>query len=259
MRTSEAPAAALDELAGPWTRFFARVIDVALPSRILVAVLATAFFFADPPLYLFVARAVNPLLLLPISLPLVAAFNAVLITLFGNTLGKAILGIKTMPVHGTHGFRLLDNLSRELRVWLLGCGLGIPFVFIVTMWLAFRRVCTGQPTAYDAGRARVVAVSKGRFRRGAGILLALTLSGATLYLGVLAQQRATERQQTTRWTNPETSKATVLPAGWTYIGASGGADRSFTSLRISGLAVTRYWEPQQRSRGKTISIALRRL
>ncbi len=166
--------------AGPWTRFFARSIDIT----ILLTLLIIGLYLVPPAVSPGLSLQLNSnpgALLLPLLL-VALLLNAVIITLCGNSLGKAIFGIRAEPIEGDWRFGLDGNLKREFRVWVWGLALGLPLVSFFTLVPAFHRVLRGTPTAYDLGRATVRAYSQSRFRRTLGMLFALLP-----YLGILTQ------------------------------------------------------------------------
>lgn len=207
-------------LAGPWTRYFARSIDLIIILLLLPTAIYLGLRLTMPPLAAKILALGPQTLLLPL-LPLAFLTNAIIITLFGNSLGKAIFAIRAEPTDNTHTrFGWGANLMREFRVWIQGMALGIPLLNFFAMVPAFRAVLRGAPTTYDLGRATVRAYSESRVRRTLGMLFALALYVGVAALGMLDRvmdQRAYQPvAQSVIWTNPTTGLATAIPAGWTY-------------------------------------------
>src|SRR5690606_36625982 len=98
--------------------------------------LLTAAVFAAPyislPLSLWVYTADARALLL-LALPLVMVLNAIIITAFGNSMGKKLFGIHAVNVQENRPFTFAENVGREMRVWGRGMALGIPIVNFFTM------------------------------------------------------------------------------------------------------------------------------
>jgi len=203
-------------LAGPWTRFFARSIDLTiilllLPTAIYLGLRLTAPSLAEGFLALDASTRLLPLL------PLAIISNAIIITLFGNSLGKAIFAIRAEPIEFSFArFGWGANLMRECRVWIQGMALGIPLVSFFTMVPAFRAVLRGAPTSYDLGRATVRAYSPSRLRRALGMLFALALYAGVAALSIMERVIEQPPAQLVTWTNPITGLATAIPAGWQY-------------------------------------------
>lgn len=254
-------AAAAPTLAGPWERYFARSIDLMIILSVLLTGTYLVLPWISPKLALdlyFVDPAAMTLLLLPLGL----FINATIITLFGNSLGKAIFAIKAEPVDGRRRFGFAGNLMREFRVWTQGLALGLPLVSLFTLIPAYRAVNRGKPAGYDIGRATVRAHSKSQLRSTLGILL-----GMSLYLGIFALN-ATGRttlealEQPSTWFNPVTQRAATIPAGWQYeaVPAAGGASllHSFTNMK-TGLAAVFAVENQANVDMATYTAALSRV
>jgi len=169
-------------------------------------------------------------------LPLAFLANAIIITLFGNSLGKALFAIRAEPNDPDRHFGWGSNIVREFRVWFQGMALYIPLLSLFTMIPAFRRVLRGAPTTYDLGRVSVRAYSQSRLRRTLGMLFALLLHVGVAALGALdpvmrfsggpprsdtGPSAANAGLPPTMWTNPTTQLATTIPAGWQYEPATG--------------------------------------
>ncbi|MBX3580824.1 MAG: RDD family protein [Rhizobiaceae bacterium] len=173
-------------LAGPWTRYFARSIDIIVLSYAVVFALFTAAALTSYDLYLALSQ-INPFLFSMIVLPLALLANAVIVSLFGNSLGKTVFGIKAFRADANQAFDLGMHIARELKVWVQGLGLGLPIVALVTLVLAFNRVSAGKQTRYDEGSTNVLALSDSKLRRWLAMLFALGLSVAAAALGTLAE------------------------------------------------------------------------
>jgi hypothetical protein len=231
-------------LAGPWTRYFARSIDMI----IIISALSVGVYAVLPavsPRYFSSIHLANPIAILIWLLPLAFLTNAIIITLFGNSLGKALFAIRAEPNDPDRHFGWGGNIVREFRVWFQGMALYIPLLSFFTMIPAFRRVLRGAPTTYDLGRVSVRAYSQSRLRRTLGMLFALLLYVGVTALGALdrsgplsgsptrsdtglpaqpaltAPSSGNEAARPTSWTNPTTQLTATIPAGWQYELATG--------------------------------------
>lgn len=207
-------------LAGPWTRYFARSIDLSIIATVLLTVIYWVLPSINPQLLLQIDLVDGRVLFL-ILLPAALVINAIIITLTGNSLGKAIFAIRAEPIAGGTRFGFGGNLARELRVWVQGMALGIPLLNFFTMVPAFRAVLRGAPTSYDIGRATVRAYSDSRLRRTLGMLFALALYVGFAMLNVMDRAAIQSLERPISWTNPTTQLATTIPAGWQYEPATG--------------------------------------
>jgi hypothetical protein len=236
---SLAPPSIAQPLAGPWTRYFARSIDLSIIGTVLMTGIYWVLPLVSPKLALqlyFVDARVMFALLLPLTFFL----NAIIITLFGNSLGKAIFAIKAEPIDGRPRFGLAGNLRREFTVWIQGLALGLPLVNFFTMIPAYRAVLRGAPAPYDVGRATVRAYSESRVRRTLGILFGLALYAGIVALNTMDRIAMDEIAQPAIWSNPVTQLSTTIPGGWTYeafTGPDGATLHGFTEVETGLIAI----------------------
>lgn len=222
----------------PWSRYFARTLDVS----ILATVLLTSSLLISPyvslPLSLYLYTTDNRLLLL-FLLPIVMVLNAIIITMFGNSLGKKIFGIQAVNVQAHEPFTFQENLAREFRVWGRGMALGIPILNFFTMIPAYKRVAGGKPTAYDEGIASVRPYADSTGRRTFGFIVAALVLVAILASNTIDKQNLERTSRPYTWINPKTSLSTTIPSGWessTIAGPSGGVLYAFTNLKTGVVA-----------------------
>lgn len=151
-------------LAGPWTRILARSFDS------VIIMIALGPVISAMSLHLMEAIKNNPssisfgfvtvYILVPTLLILLlsAVVFATIMTFFGTTPGKAIVGIRVESLSGelgSKGERFRFFLRREFGLLMFGCGLGIPIIAHIAAFLQFRRVRAGRPTYYDENKAVV--------------------------------------------------------------------------------------------------------
>ena len=134
----------------PWLRLAARAIDVAL------------FFLALS----LVAVAINPALpdiIGPTFMLLTIPLEALLLSSWGTTPGKALLGVKVRAADGSKlGFG--QAVRRAAAVWTFGLGAN-QTVSLATGWIAFARLRARGATYWDAldgHRVEHAVVSAGR-------------------------------------------------------------------------------------------------
>jgi uncharacterized RDD family membrane protein YckC len=132
----------------PWTRYFARLIDIVIGGFALGVVLG----LAGPALL----EAMPSIVLGIFALFLWCFIEAVLLSTWGTTPGKALLGVTLRTAQGGK----LDfgtALSRAFKVWVFGLGLGIPIVSLITVVKAYNRLKKLGETSWDAeGRFQVI-------------------------------------------------------------------------------------------------------
>lgn len=221
----------------PWTRYFARTFDVSVLGTVLLTIAFVATPYVSPELFLAMYTA-DPRALLFFALPIVLVLNGVIITVFGNSPGKKLFGIHAINVQADRPFTLSENVARELRVWVRGLALGIPFVNFFTMIPAFRRVNDGKPTVYDEGIASVRPYSDSPVRRTVGMVLTLLILVGIVASNAIDKQNLERVSRPYSWTNPVTNMRTTIPGGWENETMPGpdGALYSFTNLKTGVVA-----------------------
>jgi hypothetical protein len=97
----------------------------------------------------------------------------------GTTPGKWILGIKLHKGRLPH-FDYLSALRRSFHVWFRGLGMGVPFINVICMLVAFYRLKTFQITTWD--RDDHIHVSYGRIGKWRIVLAAVVaIAGLGFY------------------------------------------------------------------------------
>ena len=121
----------------PWVRFWARNIDTLVFSFFCGIVIG----FTNFP-------AFNEQLLSLIILPIYVLFEPWLLSTFGNTPGRWLLRITLVsPSGGTLTYS--EGVSRSLKVWVRGLGLGIPLIALFTMISAYKSLMQHGTTSWD--------------------------------------------------------------------------------------------------------------
>ncbi|MES0098639.1 RDD family protein [Mesorhizobium sp. M0019] len=198
-------------LASPWLRFFARSLDVWVATIVIIVVGGVILAIYFPSAFLAVTGANESaigLIFLPITLLMLALCSAV----FGNTIGKALFGIKVrnLSQHGSLRF----FLRRELQVWVTAFALGIPLIALFTQGFQYRKVAAGQPASYDVGRGRVEARPISVIRKLLGVLMLVALVGGFVSLIVYSEEQDRRDLASFSWRNPVTQRSTLFPGVW---------------------------------------------
>ena len=211
--------------AGPWSRYFARLLDMVvwgMAGVLLFAGILAAFV----PSALDHPALQNDLVAGMVALAAGTLLNGIVFGLFSTTLGKMVFGIRVFRVGSDRHVPFGAALRREFGVWVRGLGLGLPLVSLITTIIEYRRVRAGRPASYDENafvvRQKDITVG----RRGFGMVLAtVALFGAGL-LVAWGNNMETETEATPpsarSWTNPYSGKAVTLPGVWTW--TEGDAD-----------------------------------
>lgn len=160
--------------AGLWRRFFARIFDVWFFMLVVCIPLIFAWAYYAPSSYLSFMPE-NELVAGICILFFVFIIDAIAYAIFGNTPGKALLGLRVKKANG--GKYLFGEYAiRNLSVWWTGFALGIPLLNFVTMFLQFRKVKKTGFASYDADKkGEVVVVGASAFKTVFFVLGAIIL------------------------------------------------------------------------------------
>lgn len=213
------PAAERRELNqnSPWSRYFARALDLTITGYVAGLGVGYALAYWAPSLYLqFVSQQsqVQNLLLLPVAFML----NGIVTGIFGTTIGKSVMALRFTYLNGHLG--LMGQIVRELKVWVQGLAFGIPIVSIFSGVFQYRRITRGLPASYDEGIVLVKQDDIPGWRRAIGMLACAFICIAGIAYTVWPEPVTYSPPSpasiiTMEWTNPDTSKSVMLPAGWT--------------------------------------------
>jgi uncharacterized RDD family membrane protein YckC len=130
--------------AGAWQRLVARAAD----GCILGTPVFVFFGVAWPEVF---AAEGSEVLGMVLALPLVLLLEAVCVGLFGNSPGKALVGIRARRLHGAP-LDFGSATARLLQVWVFGLFFGIPLLGNLTALYQGIRVAGGRSASYDEGR-----------------------------------------------------------------------------------------------------------
>lgn len=202
-------------LAGPWRRFFARLIDLWVIALSTSYVVAFALSRYSPAFGLWIQRPGSEYTFGWLLLPLVLLFEVGIVAIFGTTLGKALLGVTVTSVDAKR-LTVAQYLQRQLGVYWFGLGTGFPLISLFTMALQHGRIKSGRHARYDEGKFNVRAskLSAARALSAAVLVVALFFVNAIL----LQMSKSSEREYYggSTWVNPVTGRLIAIPGGWVY-------------------------------------------
>jgi len=125
----------------PWVRYWARVLDIYLFA--LVAGFVLPLFSLD---LLAVPGGDAGIGILILFLWMFA--ESFLLIMTGTTPGKWFLKVRLIPEDDLD-FTYLDALKRSAKVWVMGTGMGVPIVSLVTLIISYNRLTKDGITAWD--------------------------------------------------------------------------------------------------------------
>lgn len=134
------------ELARPWPRFWARLVDVqlySLPVALAIGVLFPSLFLSDA----FEGRG-GDMLAGFICLPFALVIDAVILSQTGSSLGKGLAGIFLARTEGGRAPVGLA-LERNFRLYFVGLVLGLPLICLIGYSNAYSDMKDGGTTTWD--------------------------------------------------------------------------------------------------------------
>lgn len=165
----------------PWVRFWARLFDIYVFSFVFGAV--SVFLFS-----LSVSDKGQELLLGMTALFVWTFVEPAFLSSIGTTPGKWLMRIKVASANG-HGISYRCALSRSLKVWWRGLGIGFPFVFLFTMAIAAGRLRKNGITSWDREGAFTVTHGRvGLFRASLMAVLMFVFFLAVAVAGSMSQK-----------------------------------------------------------------------
>lgn len=149
----------------PWTRFFAKYIDLITFSIVLEFFL---IFFFPSILINDYANVTFGLLVLFLWI----FVEPILLTIFGTTLGKFILRITVRDTKGNK-LKIHQALSRSSIIWIVGFGFGLPIISLITLLISYYQLQKNGTTTWDKNRYIVTHAKVGKTRITIAIILIL--------------------------------------------------------------------------------------
>ncbi|OWV78139.1 hypothetical protein ATY78_13175 [Rhizobium sp. R635] len=197
-------------LAGPWPRFWARLVDFFLLQLGLSFAFGVLTSIYAPALYLTVMGKFAPPFNL-ILVPITAVVLGCIMTMTGTTIGKSIVGVRVPLPDGERAAGYF--FRREFRVLLAGLALGLPIFWPFTFTRQYHRLKAGKPASYDLDEAPVVGGSS-RLRTVLGMLAVAVLVGIAAHLNSDTVRSDLELEDFRPWKNPITNRAAYIARTW---------------------------------------------
>jgi uncharacterized RDD family membrane protein YckC len=161
--------------AGPWPRFVARKIDLSINLILLGGVIGMVRPSVIP------SDALNhlgaTLLLGLLSLPFAMILDAVVYSVFGNTPGKWLAGIRVMRFDKS-SVPFATYLRRNFGVYWSGLGANVPLVTLITLLSAHDKASRGEAQSWDeaAGTRAYKVAPRGEHAILASVIYLLDLA-----------------------------------------------------------------------------------
>lgn len=214
--------------ASPWRRFFARIFDLWVELLVVSFGLGFGLSYTVPGFADWLDKPGMPALFGLICVPIALIVDAFIARLFGNTPGKALLGIYVLDADKNDqaerlGFKTYTK--RNFGLWVEGMFLSLPFLNLVAFMVQYKRVKNGEPATYDQRSRRTVRMVTNHWLKTAVfVILFLVVCAIQLVLKEMEKedQRAVFRESyrsssqlgAFTWINPSTNRTTVIPSIW---------------------------------------------
>lgn len=171
---------AASTFASPMKRYFARMLDQALFSTVMVIVILEVISFAGISRQMLLESRFL-IYLTPVVLMLSAMLMEVLwYSVLGATPGKRLFCLRVVDLQG-NALTRLGYAKRLCWVGTTGMGMDIPYVAIVPMLFQWHRLSKGGATTYDKDRYRVDEYEMSTVRQCAAAVFMAYLVLGTLY------------------------------------------------------------------------------
>jgi len=128
----------------PWTRFWARLFDIYAFSVVFGLLIGVASLVMSP---VRIVDKAQEALLGMLALLVWVFVEPIFLASFGTTPGKWLLRITVSTKEGSMSYG--KALSRSLKVWWRGLGIGFPLVALFTMAIAAGRLKKNGSTSWD--------------------------------------------------------------------------------------------------------------
>lgn len=132
--------------ASGWQRFWSKNFDILFLGGIvggLVGLVDPTFFEAEK----FAGSGGDSLAGLVI-LPFVLALDAIILSAFGNSIGRKMIGIRVETIN-RQKLDLGKSFDRAFRVWLFGFAIGFPIICLFTYSRNLRKLNRHEQTSWD--------------------------------------------------------------------------------------------------------------
>ncbi len=175
----------------PWRRYGARMLDTTTSGTIGLIALAFALYSLVPisaeRFFSVLSEGIGPLFDVLMTTIIAGFVNGILIGASGSSIGKAIFGIKVLsPQYEPIG--IIAAWVREAKIWVIGLGLGIPLISLLTMIMSAQRLKKYGESSWDQGHHLVFYRNPSSNQTFLNVLGVVLILGASAVIGRLSQQ-----------------------------------------------------------------------
>lgn len=169
----------------PWRRYFARMLDCIIFGLIGWLLIGFAVSLFAPYSFVKFVEDINPLVDVFLTFLIGSIISGFILGFVGTTIGKAIFGIKIITSSG-EPIGAGAGVLRDLKVWLWGCAMGIPVIYLVALISSYYDLRNKEITAWDRGRFNVL------YRKSGAGQTILNIFGVVLLFVIFISMKALE-------------------------------------------------------------------
>lgn len=130
-------------------RLMARFIDIWLESLLVgYCLVYPMVLLSDRFANWIITNSASEMIIGIICFPIIMILDAVIFSLFGNTLGKYILKFKVVSADG-YPLSFKQYLHRNYMIWVQGFVFSLPIIFLISIAYQYVRLVRGLTTSYD--------------------------------------------------------------------------------------------------------------
>ena len=133
----------LPEVRIPWRRFFARSLDSSIYMVVWNVILSLVFH-----VNISMRSPAGNMLDGVVAVLLMLIIEPVLISVFGTTIGKRILGLRVTSEEGGR-LRYADSRARTWEVFVRGMGFILPVYHLFRLWKSYRACSEGETLSWE--------------------------------------------------------------------------------------------------------------
>ena len=178
----------------PWSRYVARMLDTSLLSLLFFAALGTiimsGLFGRSAARILESPLLNNPFISSALAFAVTIPMNAAILAWTGGSVGKWLFGIRVLDPRGEN-LTFAVALRRELSVFAVGLGLGLPIVSLFTTISSFNQLRRDGVAQWDSPSTSIVRYRNHtlltRLAAALGVFTLLVLLIAIQVLGRVGQ------------------------------------------------------------------------
>lgn len=135
----------------PWVRLVARIFDYAICVVLIGPFLANYLGVID--------EGTTKIFFVPVLTFCWVIIETAFLSTFGKTPGKYLFGITVTDAQGNKPNQSTAFI-RSINVWVLGMGMGLPIIYIVTLYMGYNRLKKNGTTPWDQKAQSIVIHTK---------------------------------------------------------------------------------------------------